>query len=349
MSRLYDALKVSQERRPANPSSQSSVVNSPGPPDKDRRGPSQSRKTRTGTLPLFHADLEENYKLWVENCFPDAVPAREDAIRQWLAKPPEFRAQSFLDDRVKAQKPDDSLISTTAQQKEATRINSRELTQDANSHTEQHSPWRGSRANDPMDGPWSFPRLVLRFAKYLVLSFLIVGIVWAAFKDRKLVKGDALVAAATTPKPEPSPNSSALGFGQDLESVKQHDSTDQPMKIENITVGCEGIEPCVEIDTQGAGSSTPTLSALGDPDRLVLDFSNAVYSSDLHPKTVGQDPIKAIRIAESQTDQFPSTRVVIDLTAQCDYEARAFANRFVVTILPKDAPRQPTRTGDEEP
>lgn len=34
--------------------------------------------------PLFRSDPEENFNLWMQNCFPDASLAREDAIREWL-------------------------------------------------------------------------------------------------------------------------------------------------------------------------------------------------------------------------------------------------------------------------
>jgi hypothetical protein len=43
--------------------------------------------------PLFRSDPEENFSLWMQNCFPDASLAREDAIREWLTKPLEACVQ----------------------------------------------------------------------------------------------------------------------------------------------------------------------------------------------------------------------------------------------------------------
>src|ERR1700730_2242402 len=51
------------------------------------------RQAQPDVPPLFCSDREKNFSLWVQNCFPDAVLTREDAIRQWLTSPLEARVQ----------------------------------------------------------------------------------------------------------------------------------------------------------------------------------------------------------------------------------------------------------------
>ena len=51
------------------------------------------RQAQPDVPPLFCSDREKNFSLWVQNCFPDAILAREDAIRQWLTSPLEARIQ----------------------------------------------------------------------------------------------------------------------------------------------------------------------------------------------------------------------------------------------------------------
>src|SRR6266550_3637444 len=54
--------------------------------------------------PLFRSDPEDNFRLWKQNCSLDASLTREDAIREWLARPLEARIQGVHNNRVESSK-----------------------------------------------------------------------------------------------------------------------------------------------------------------------------------------------------------------------------------------------------
>ncbi len=78
---------------------------------------------------------------------------------------------------------------------------------------------------------------------------------------------------------------------------------------------------------------------MSDPDRVVMDFQDAVLSFNVHRITVGRGAVKAVRIVENGA-QSPRTRVVIDLTEKCDYELHTLTNGVVLTVYRKAAPHQ---------
>jgi hypothetical protein len=111
-----------------------------------------------------------------------------------------------------------------------------------------------------------------------------------------------------------------------------------PMTIEKLSVGCEVAQPCIEISTRGK-VTLPKLSTLGDPDRVVMDFQDTVFPSDVHRIVVGRGSVKTVRSAEGTT-QPRHTRVAIDLTEPCGYQLQAQPNRLVLKIYPKVTPYQ---------
>jgi len=71
---------------------------------------------------------------------------------------------------------------------------------------------------------------------------------------------------------------------------------------------------------------------------VVVDFPDAVFSSDVQGIKVGRGAVKEVRIAQHATQ--PSyARLVIDLTEKCDYELRTLTNGIVLKVLPKAATR----------
>src|ERR1700730_5784802 len=64
-------------------------------------GASRRRKEPLPEVPpLFRSDPKDNFRLWMKNCSLDASLAREDAIREWLAKPLEARIQGVHNNRM---------------------------------------------------------------------------------------------------------------------------------------------------------------------------------------------------------------------------------------------------------
>jgi hypothetical protein len=289
--------------------------------------------------PLFRSDPEDNFRLWVQNCSLDASLARGDAIREWLAKPLETRVHVVRNNRVESSESNASEMPGPAPQEARDGAHSDE--------TNSRNPkgWLGSNSqlldgskkNDPFAERFTFgtehhSKLSLKFAKYAVLGLLIVTALWAIPTSKVASRTDAPIAATQPSKAKPNA-AAAVSVPQEHEAI-----TTGPMTIEKLSVGCEVAQPCIEIRTSGK-ATLPKLSTLGAPDRVVMDFQDTVFPSDVHRITVGRGSVKAVR-SEGGATRRARTRVVIDLTEPCRYELQALTNRFVLKFYPKANPRQ---------
>jgi len=183
-----------------------------------------------------------------------------------------------------------------------------------------------------------YSKLPLKFAEYSVLGLLIVTALWAISMRKVASQADVSIASTQPSEAEPTAAASVPVPQEHGTITTGSDAATGPITIDNILVGCEGPQPCIEISTRGKGA-LPRLSTLTDPDRVVMDFQDTVFPSDVHRIAVGRGTIKAIRSAEGAT-QPPHTRVVIDLTEPCDYKLQALTNRLVLKVYPKATPRQ---------
>jgi AMIN domain len=290
--------------------------------------------------PLFRSDPDENFSLWMQNCFPDASLAREDAIRQWLARPLEARVQRDHNHRAEGAKQ----MAASAPQE------ARDGARSSDTGTRNPKGWSGWNSQ-LIDGSeedafvdrfafWTRDRskLVLKFAKYSVLALLIVKVLWAIPTSKVASRADASIAATRPSKAEPAPAAS-VPVPQRYEAIgTASDFATGPITIENLSVGCEETQPCIEISTRGK-AAIPRLSTLSHPDRVVMDFEDAVFPSDVHRISVGHGGVKAVRIGEDAAHP-PRTRVVIDLTEKCDYDLHTLTNGVVVKVRCKAKPHQ---------
>ena len=73
----------------------------------------------------------------------------------------------------------------------------------------------------------------------------------------------------------------------------------------------------VEITTRG--TVTPKLNMIETPSRLVLDLPNTVSATSVNHIHVGSEGVKELRIG-TDSQQPPTTRVVVDLQKACEYE-----------------------------
>jgi hypothetical protein len=286
--------------------------------------------------PLFRSDPEDNFSLWMQSCFPDASLEREDAIRQWLARPLEARVQRDHSHRAESAK--QMLAGTPQEARDGARSNE--------TGTRNPKGWSGWNSQ-LIDGSeedafvdrfafWTRNRskLLLKFAKYSVLALLIVKVLWAIPTSKVASRADASIVATQPSKAEPAA-AAAVPVPQRHEAIGTgSDFATGPITIENLSIGCEDTQPCIEISTRGKGA-LPRLSTLSDPDRVVLDFQDAVFPSDVHRISVGRGGVKAVRIGEDAA----RTRVVIDLTEKCDYELHTLTNRVVLKVYCKATPR----------
>jgi len=100
----------------------------------------------------------------------------------------------------------------------------------------------------------------------------------------------------------------------------------------NVTRSADGLN----VELTARGSVTPKLSTLSSPARLVLDLPNTVAATAQGHISVGSDSVKGIRIGMDGQNP-PTTRVVVDLLRECQYELTpAGGNRFVLKVHDKD-------------
>jgi hypothetical protein len=201
----------------------------------------------------------------------------------------------------------------------------------------------GSKKEDPFVDRFAFrtqhhSKLPIKFVEYSVLGLLIATVLWANPTRRVASRAGALITA-TQPSKAEATAAAGVSVPQEHEAITTgSDLATGLITIEKLSVGCEDGQPCIEISTRGK-AAIPKLSALSDPDRVVIDFQDTVFPSDVHRIVVGRGCVKAVRSAEDAR-QPPQTRVVIDLTEPCDYELQALTNRLVLKIYPKQSPRQ---------
>jgi hypothetical protein len=293
--------------------------------------------------PLFRSDRQENFSLWMQNCFPDPSLVREPPIRQWLASPLEARLQRNHNHRADSAKLHGSEMPGAVRS---------EATDDARSNKSgAGNPKRLWRWNsqttdgireDPFLNRFAYrvrnnSTLPLKFAKYLVLALLLIAVFWSTPTRKEASLANASIAAAQTSKPETGAAANVpLPQRQEVETASGFAT--EPITIENISVVCENTQPCIKISTRGNGA-LPKLSTLSDPERVVMDFEHTVLSFKVHRITVGRGGVRAVRMAENGA-QPPRTRVVIDLMEKCDYKLQTLTNGVVVTVYCKGTSHQ---------
>src|SRR5690349_2154930 len=73
----------------------------------------------------------------------------------------------------------------------------------------------------------------------------------------------------------------------------------------NVVRGESGLK----VEVSASGRLSPAVTAVSNPDRLVLDLPNA-FVSEARQIAVGNDGVKAVRVAQNSTNP-PVTRVVV--------------------------------------
>jgi hypothetical protein len=75
----------------------------------------------------------------------------------------------------------------------------------------------------------------------------------------------------------------------------------------------------VEIEIEASDRIVPQAQVLTNPDRLVIDFPNAVPGSELHSQSVYRGQVKDLRVGLFQSKP-PVTRIVLDLNSAQSYQ-----------------------------
>jgi hypothetical protein len=88
----------------------------------------------------------------------------------------------------------------------------------------------------------------------------------------------------------------------------------------------------VEIEVEASDRIIPQTQVLAGPDRLVIDFPNAIPSSNLHSQSVDRGDVKDVRVSLFQSRP-PVTRLVIDLKAARSYQIFPSGRTVMVRVM----------------
>lgn len=92
-----------------------------------------------------------------------------------------------------------------------------------------------------------------------------------------------------------------------------------------------GGKDAVEIEVEASDRIVPQAQVLSGPDRLVLDFANAVPGNQLRSQSVDRGDVKAVRVGLFQAKP-PVTRVVLDLKSARSYQIFPSGRTVVIKL-----------------
>jgi hypothetical protein len=87
----------------------------------------------------------------------------------------------------------------------------------------------------------------------------------------------------------------------------------------------------VEIEIEASDRIIPQTNVLTGPDRLVVDFVNAVPGAQLHNLAVNRGEVKSLRVGLFSSDP-PVTRIVLDLNGRQPYQVFPSGRTIIVKV-----------------
>lgn len=93
-----------------------------------------------------------------------------------------------------------------------------------------------------------------------------------------------------------------------------------------------GSKDAVEIEVEASARIVPQTRVLTGPDRLVVDFPNAVPSNQLRSQSVDRGEVKDLRIGLFQSKP-PITRVVLDLKTAQSYQIFPSGHTVIIKVM----------------
>ena len=93
-----------------------------------------------------------------------------------------------------------------------------------------------------------------------------------------------------------------------------------------------GARDAVEIEVEASDRIVPQTQVLTGPDRLVIDFPNAVPSNQLRSQSVDRGEVKDVRIGLFQGKP-PITRIVLDLKSAQSYQVFPSGRTVIIKVL----------------
>lgn len=101
----------------------------------------------------------------------------------------------------------------------------------------------------------------------------------------------------------------------------------EPATIRHLSLGNSGNE----VEIQCSQPVKPQIQLITGPDRLVVDFPNALPGDDLHGITTGRGDVKSVRVGLFAKNP-PVTRVVLDLKGPQTYQLFPSGNTLLVRL-----------------
>src|ERR1700680_3890764 len=98
------------------------------------------------------------------------------------------------------------------------------------------------------------------------------------------------------------------------------------------TVKVLGARDAVEIEVEASARIVPQTQILTGPDRLVIDFPNAVPSNQLRSRSVDRGEVKDVRIGLFQSKP-PITRIVLDLKSAQSYQVFPSGRTVIIKVM----------------
>jgi hypothetical protein len=93
-----------------------------------------------------------------------------------------------------------------------------------------------------------------------------------------------------------------------------------------------GSKDAVEIEVEASDRIVPQTQVLTGPDRLVIDFPNAVPSRQLRSQSVDRGEVKDVRIGLFQSKP-PVTRLVLDLKTAQSYQVFPSGRTVIIKVM----------------
>jgi len=112
-----------------------------------------------------------------------------------------------------------------------------------------------------------------------------------------------------------------------------------------------GAKGAVEIEVEASDRIIPQTQVLTSPDRLVIDFPNAMPSGALHSQSVDIGQVKDVRVGLFRSTP-PVTRIVLDLRSSQSFQVFPYGRTVMIKIVnaaasggPEIAGAEPVRPG----
>ena len=105
-----------------------------------------------------------------------------------------------------------------------------------------------------------------------------------------------------------------------------------PAQVSVRSVKVLGSKDAVEIEVEASDRVVPQTRVLTGPDRLVVDFPNAVPSASARSQSVDRGEVKSVRVGLFQSKP-PVTRVVLDLKSAQSYQVFPYGRTVMIKIV----------------